>query len=52
MTNASVLPRLSHDADARMRAAIDHKSSIATHYIPIISVRNPVVSQRFVSPAA
>jgi hypothetical protein len=36
MTNASVLPRLSRDADARMRAAIDRKTSIATHYIPII----------------
>ena len=34
MTNASVLPRLSRDADARMRAALDRKSSIATHYIP------------------
>ncbi len=34
MTNASVLPRLSRDADARMRAAVDRKSSIATHYIP------------------
>jgi hypothetical protein len=40
MTNASMLPRLSRDVDARMRAAIDRKSSIATHYIPIISVRN------------
>jgi hypothetical protein len=40
MTNASMLPRLSRDVDARMRGAIDRKSSIATHYIPIISVRN------------
>jgi hypothetical protein len=40
MTNASVLPRLSRDADARMRAPLDRESSIATHYIPIISVRN------------
>jgi hypothetical protein len=40
MTNASVLPRLSRDADARMRAALDRKLSIATHYIPIVSVRN------------
>jgi hypothetical protein len=40
MTNASMLPRLSRDVDARMRAAIDRESSIATHYIPIISVRN------------
>jgi len=40
MTSASVLPRLSRDADARMRAALDRKSSIATHYIPIISVSN------------
>jgi hypothetical protein len=33
MTNASVLPRFSRDADARMRAALDRKSSIATNYI-------------------
>jgi hypothetical protein len=36
--NASVLPRLSRDAAARMRAAIDRK--IEYPYIPIISVRN------------
>ena len=48
MTDASVLPRLSRDADARMRAAIDRRSSIATHYIPIISVRNQSVrNQQF-----
>ncbi len=40
MTNASVPPRLSRDADARMRAALNRKSSIATHSIPVISVRN------------
>ena len=40
MTNANVLPRLSRNADTRMRTALDRKSSIATHYIPIISVRN------------
>ena len=40
MTNAGVLPRLSRDAGARMRAPLDRESSIATHYIPIISVRN------------
>ena len=40
MTNASVLPRLSRDADARMRAPLNRESSIATHYIPIIADRN------------
>jgi len=40
MRNASVFLRLTRDADARMRAALDRELSISTHYIPIISVRN------------
>ena len=34
MTDAIVLSRLSRDADVGMQAAIDRKSSIATHYSP------------------